>query len=204
MKIIFATNNDGKMEEVREILGDLGMEILSLNEAGIDSEIDENGSTFEENAMIKARAVFQLCPGEFVIADDSGLEIDALDKEPGIHSARYLGENTSYKEKNRVILERLVGVATVDRTARFVCAIAAILPNGKEMVCRATFEGRIAESASGNNGFGYDPIFWVPGNGCTSAELTMEEKNKHSHRGQALRFMKKNIGGCLDALSNRK
>lgn len=204
MKIIFATTNNGKMEEVREILGDHGMEILSLKEVGIAVDIEENGCTFEENALIKARAIAQLCPGELIMADDSGLEIDALDKEPGIHSARYLGETTPYNEKNRVILERLEGVPTQERTARFVCAIAAIFPNGKEMVCRSTFEGRIADAPSGNNGFGYDPIFWVPGCGCTSAELTMEEKNKHSHRGQALRFMKKNLGGCIDALSNRK
>lgn len=204
MKIIFATTNNGKMEEVREILGDLKLDILSLKEAGITAEIDENGTTFEENALIKARVIAQLCPGELVMADDSGLEIDALNKEPGIHSARYLGEATPYSEKNRVILERLDGTPTQERTARFVCAIAAILPNGKEMVCRSTFEGRIADSASGNNGFGYDPIFWVPGCECTSAELTLEEKNKHSHRGQALRFMKNNLGGCIDALSNCK
>jgi len=204
MKIIFATTNNGKMKEVREILGDLNMEVFSLEEVGISIEIEENGTTFEENALIKARTISKLCPGELVLADDSGLEVDRLDKEPGIHSARYLGEDTAYEEKNRAILERLEGVETKDRTARFVCAIAAILPNGKEMVCRATLEGRIAESAAGKNGFGYDPIFWVPGCNCTSAELTIEEKNKRSHRGQALRLMRDNIRGCIDAIPNCK
>ncbi len=205
MRIIFATTNEGKMKEIREILGDLGLQILSLKEAGIDVMVDENGSTFEENALIKAREIAKLCPNDLILADDSGLEIDALNKEPGIYSARYLGEDTPYDEKNRIILDRMSSFEGKERSARFVCAIAAIIPNkGKEMVCRATFEGEIANQTAGDNGFGYDPIFWVPSLQCTSAELSMEEKNRRSHRGQALRAMKRNMEECLHAISDRK
>lgn len=204
MRIIFATTNEDKMKEMREILGDLGMQILSLKEAGIQVLVDENGQTFEENALIKAREIAKLCPADLILADDSGLEIDALNKEPGIYSARYLGEDTSYEEKNRIILERMSPFGGKERSARFVCAIAAIIPNkGKEMVCRATFEGEIANQPAGENGFGYDPIFWVPSLQCTSAELSMEEKNRRSHRGQALRAMKRNMEECLHAISDR-
>lgn len=160
MRIIFATTNEGKMKEIREILGDLGLQILSLKEAGIDVMVDENGSTFEENALIKAREIAKLCPNDLILADDSGLEIDALNKEPGIYSARYLGEDTPYDEKNCIILDRMSSFEGKERSARFVCAIAAIIPNkGKEMVCRATFEGEIANQSAGDNGFGYDPIY---------------------------------------------
>lgn len=203
MRIIFATTNEGKMREIREILGDFDIEILSLKEAGVTSQAEENGLTFEENALIKAREIAYLCPDDIIMADDSGLEIDALNKEPGIYSARYLGENTPYEEKNRIILERMRPYKGKERSARFVCAIATIIPNkGKEMVCRATFEGEIAIQAAGENGFGYDPIFWVPSLQCTSAELSPEEKNKRSHRGQALRVMKQNMEECMHEISN--
>ena len=188
-KIIFATGNKNKMREIREILSDLGMEILSMKEAGIDKEINEDGKTFEENALIKARAVAEDTDA-VVLADDSGLEIDYLNKEPGIYSARYLGEDTSYEIKNQALLDRLSGVKKEDRTARFVCAIAAVLPDKREFVVRETIEGYIGEKRAGTNGFGYDPIFYVDEYGCSTAELSEEKKNEVSHRGKALRAMR--------------
>ncbi|MDO4515145.1 MAG: XTP/dITP diphosphatase [Lachnospiraceae bacterium] len=188
-KLIFATGNAGKMKEIRMILADMGYEIRSMKEEGIDPEIIEDGTTFEENAVIKAKAVAALTDA-IVLADDSGLEIDALNKEPGIYSARYMGEDTSYHVKNNNLIERLEGVPEERRTARFVCAIAAVLPDGKVLVTTGTIEGRIGYEEKGENGFGYDPIFYVPEYGCTSAELTEEQKNEISHRGKALRAMR--------------
>ena len=188
-KLIFATGNAGKMKEIRMILADMGYEIRSMKEEGIDPEIIEDGTTFEENAVIKAKAVAALTDA-IVLADDSGLEIDALNKEPGIYSARYMGEDTSYHIKNNNLIERLEGVPEERRTARFVCAIAAVLPDGKVLVTTGTIEGRIGYEEKGENGFGYDPIFYVPEYGCTSAELTEEQKNEISHRGKALRAMR--------------
>ena len=188
-KIIFATGNNNKMREIREILDDLGMEILSMKEAGIETDIVEDGKTFEENALIKARAV-AACTDAIVLADDSGLEIDYLNKEPGIYSARYLGEDTSYEIKNQALLDRLSGVEKELRTARFVCAIAAVLPDKREFVVRGTIEGYIGDKPAGTNGFGYDPIFYVEEYGCSTAELSEEKKNEVSHRGKALRAMR--------------
>jgi XTP/dITP diphosphohydrolase len=188
-KIIFATGNEGKMKEVRCILSDLGVDVLSLKEADIDIEIEENGTTFEENAIIKAKVISELT-GELVLADDSGLEVDYLDKAPGIYSARYMGENTSYDIKNNKILELLMDVPPENRTARFVCVIAAVLPNGKVLTTRATIEGIIGYEIQGENGFGYDPIFYIPEYECTTAQLSMEQKNLLSHRGKALEEMK--------------
>ena len=188
-KIIFATGNQGKMKEIREILADLDAEVLSLKDAGIQADIDENGKTFEENAQIKARAICEMT-GEIVLADDSGLEIDYLNKEPGIYSARYMGEDTSYRIKNANLIQRLEGVPDEKRTARFVCAIAAAFPDGTVKTVRGTMEGRIGYEEKGETGFGYDPIFYLPEYGCTSAQLSMEEKNKISHRGKALRAIK--------------
>ena len=188
-KVIFATGNEGKMKEIREILGDLDIELLSLKDAGIHADIVEDGKTFEENAQIKAKAICDLT-GEIVLADDSGLEIDHLNKEPGIYSARYMGEDTSYDIKNQALLDRLDGVPDEKRTARFVCAIAAVLPDGSHEVVRGTMEGIIGHEIAGENGFGYDPIFYLPECGCTSAELAPEEKNRRSHRGEGLRKMR--------------
>lgn len=188
--IIFATGNAGKMREIREILADLNVEILSMKEAGIEVEIVEDGKTFEENALIKARKVASAAKGAVVLADDSGLEVDYLNKEPGIYSARYMGEDTAYEIKNQAILERLSGVPKEKRTARFVCAIAAVLPDGRELVTCRAMEGYIGEKIAGENGFGYDPIFCVEKYGCTTAELTETQKNEISHRGKALRAMK--------------
>lgn len=191
-RIVFATGNAGKMREVRSILADLGMEIVSMKEAGADISIEENGKTYEENALIKARAVAAVT-GDIVLADDSGLEIDYLNREPGVYSARYLGEDTPYSVKNANLVGRLEGVPEEKRTARFVCAIAAVLPDGRELTTRATIEGRIGYGEKGEGGFGYDPIFYVPELGKTTAELTEEEKNQVSHRGKALQLMKEEL-----------
>ena len=192
-RIIFATGNAGKMREIREILADFGGEILSMKEAGISTDVEENGASYEENALIKARAVAEKAGDAVVLADDSGLEIDALGGEPGIYSARYLGEDTSYRVKNANLIERLAGVPEKKRTARFVCAIAAVLPDGRELVTKAAVEGRIGYEEKGEGGFGYDPIFYVPEFGRTTAELSEEEKNQISHRGKALRLMKEEL-----------
>lgn len=186
MKLIFATGNENKMREIREILAGRGYEILSMKEAGIDIDVEENGKTFSENALIKARAISE-ASGELVLADDSGLEIDALGGEPGIYSARYMGHDTSYVEKNNNLIQRLEGVPDEKRTARFVCAMAAVFPDGREEVVVGTMEGRIGYEIAGENGFGYDPIFYLPEYGKTSAEISPEEKNAISHRGKALR-----------------
>lgn len=198
-KIIFATGNEHKMVEIRMILSDLGAEILSQKEAGIVADVVEDGKTFEENAVIKATAIAKIArqipdyENVIVLADDSGLEIDYLNKEPGIYSARYMGENTSYTVKNNALIERLAGVPDEKRTARFVCAIAAAFPDGSVEVVRGTMEGRIGYEIAGENGFGYDPIFYLPEYGCTSAELTPEKKNELSHRGAGLRKMRRVI-----------
>ncbi len=188
-RLIFATGNEHKMIEIREILGELPVEILSMKEAGIETDIVENGNTFEENALIKAKEVCKLA-GEMVLADDSGLEIDYLNGEPGIYSARYMGEDTSYRIKNQNLIDRLAGVPDEKRTARFVCAIAAAFPDGRSFVVRGTIEGMIGYEERGENGFGYDPIFYLPERGVSTAELPPEEKNSISHRGNALRKMK--------------
>ena len=188
-KIVFATGNEGKMREVRLILADLGMEILSMKEAGANPDIVEDGKTFGENAEIKARAVWEQTGG-IVLADDSGLVIDWLNGEPGVYSARYMGEDTSYEIKNQALIDRLAGVEGADRSARFVCNIAAVLPDGQVVHTEETMEGRIAEKPAGHEGFGYDPILYLPEFGKTSAEITIEEKNRISHRGKALEAMK--------------
>ena len=189
-RIVFATGNENKMKEIRMIMTDLGMEIISMKEAGVNLNIVEDGMSFEENAEIKARAVSRVLTNDIILADDSGLEIDYLDKAPGIYSARFAGEDTSYDIKNRILLDRLEGVPDEERTARFVCAVAAVFPDGTVSTVRKTIEGRIAEEAAGDNGFGYDPIFYVPEYGCTTAEMKPEQKNELSHRGKALRAMR--------------
>jgi len=189
-RIIFATANEHKMEEIRMILADLGMDVLSMKEVGIDIDIVEDGSTFEENALIKVRAIAAMMPDDIILGDDSGLEIDYLNKEPGIYSARYAGTDTSYDIKNNLLLERLAGVPDEQRTARFVCAIAAAFPDGTTEVVRGTIEGIIGHEIIGENGFGYDPIFYLPEFGCSTAQLAPEKKNELSHRGVGLRKMR--------------
>ena len=191
-KLIFATGNEGKMKEVRMILADLDVEVLSLKEAGIEAEAEENGATFEENAKIKAAEIMKRS-GEIVLADDSGLDVDALNKEPGIYSARYMGYDTSYHIKNQNLIRRLEGKTGKERSARFVCAIAAAFPDGRVLTTRGTMEGEIGYEERGENGFGYDPIFYLPEYGCYSGELPLEVKNSLSHRGKALRLMKEEL-----------
>ena len=188
-KIVFATGNQGKLREVKKILADLNVDIVSMKEEGIQIDVDENGTTFAENAQIKATAIGAHTDA-IVLADDSGLVIDALNGEPGIYSARYLGEDTSYRIKNQNLIDRLEGVPDEKRTARFVCAIAAALPDGTVLHTEGTIEGIIGYEERGENGFGYDPIFCVPKLGKTTAELTDNEKNAISHRGSALEKMK--------------
>lgn len=203
--IIFATGNKNKMIEIRMILADLGCKILSQKEAGIQADVVEDGQTFEENALIKATTIADIArkmpeyKNAVVLADDSGLEIDALNKEPGIYSARYMGEDTSYDIKNQALIDRLEGVPDEKRAARFVCAIAAALPDGSTEVVRGTMEGRIGYEITGENGFGYDPIFYLPQFGCSSAELEPEKKNELSHRGEGLRKMRKVLEEKLES-----
>ncbi len=199
MKVVFATGNEGKVREIREILGDMQVRVVTMKEAGLYTEAEEDGSTFLENAVLKAQAVARKA-GEsrdwkdaVVMADDSGLVIDALGGEPGIYSARYMGHDTSYREKNKNLIERLAGVPKEKRTARFVCAIAAVLPDGRLLTAEETMGGCIGYEERGENGFGYDPIFYLPEFGCSSAEITPEQKNSVSHRGKALRAMKKKL-----------
>lgn len=195
-KIILASNNQNKVAEVKEILKDKNVEIVSLKEAGIDVDVEENGTTFEENALIKARAVCKMT-GSVTMADDSGLEVDYLDKQPGVYSARFMGHDTSYDIKNKAIIDKLEGVEGDARSARFVAAIAVVFPDGKEIVTRGTMEGLIAREPAGDNGFGYDPIVYLPEYGMTSAQLSPEEKNKISHRGKALKKMAEELKGVL-------
>ena len=189
MKIIFATGNENKLREIRQITENMGIEIVSMKDAGYYTEVEETGTTFEENAYLKASAIAKKCNLP-TLADDSGLEIDYLNKEPGIYSSRFMGEDTPHSVKNVELLRRMEGVPDEKRTARFVCAICLVRPDGSSETVKATMEGRVAYKSAGKNGFGYDPIFFLPERGCTSAELSPEEKNAISHRGKALRMMR--------------
>lgn len=199
MKIIVATGNRDKVKEIKAILQDTAADVVTMKDAGLFVEAEENGTTFLENAVIKAKAVAKKAAqsGQYrdalVMADDSGLVIDALNGEPGIYSARYLGHDTSYREKNGDLIRRLAGVPDEERSARFVCAIAAVCPDGRVLTAEAAMEGRIGYEERGENGFGYDPIFYLPDLGCSSAELSPEEKNRISHRGKALRLMREKL-----------
>lgn len=187
-RIVFATGNEGKLREIREILADFSIEVISMKEVGIDEEIEENGTSFKENSLIKSRFICEKS-GLPALADDSGLEIDYLGGEPGIYSARYLGRDTDYEIKNNLIIEKLRNAKPHERGARFVCSISLVLPDGREFVTDGVMEGEIAHEIKGENGFGYDPIFFLPEYGMSSAEISREEKNKISHRGKALRAM---------------
>ena len=193
MKVVFATGNENKLKEIRQITADMDIEVVSMKDAGVYTDVDETGTTFEENAYLKASAIAKKC-GLPTLADDSGLEIDYLGKQPGIYSSRFMGEDTPYPEKNAELLRRMEGVPDEKRTARFVCAICYVRPDGSNETVKATMEGIVAHQAAGSNGFGYDPIFFLPDRGCTSAELPPEEKNRISHRGKALRMMRDILG----------
>ncbi len=187
--IIFATKNKGKIKEINAILADMDVNVISMEEAGIDVDVVEDGTTFEENAMKKAVQIMEVS-GKITLSDDSGLEIDYMDKAPGVYSARFMGEDTPYSVRFQAIFEKLAGVAEEKRSARFVSCIAAAFPDGRKLISYDTIEGFIGYEAKGENGFGYDPIFFVPEKGRYMAELSPEEKNAISHRGKALRKMK--------------
>ncbi|MCR5452551.1 MAG: RdgB/HAM1 family non-canonical purine NTP pyrophosphatase [Lachnospiraceae bacterium] len=192
-RIIFATGNENKLREIREILGDLSRDIISMKEAGFEDDIIEDGNSFEENALIKVRTIGEAFPDDIIIADDSGLCIDAWNGEPGIYSARYLGEDTPYTEKNNTILSKMKDVPEKERGAQFVCAAAAHLPDGSDFTVRGVIEGRIGYEIAGEGGFGYDPIFYVEKYKCTTAEMSPEQKNEISHRGKAMRLMREEL-----------
>ncbi len=201
MRIIFATNNEGKMNEIRDILDGMDIELLSLKDAGIDIDIKEDGETFEENAIIKAETVCRMTD-EVVLADDSGLEVDYLNKAPGVYSSRFLGEKTPYSVKNKYILDQLKDVEGEKRSARFVCVIACSFPDGRTVTRKGVLEGYISKEIRGTNGFGYDPIFYVPEYNCTTAEMpTSDLKNKISHRAKALEAIKEVL---LEHMAQRK
>ena len=190
--ILLATNNKSKVKEISEMMSGSDITFESLADAGINVEVEETGTTFEENALLKAREICKLS-GKPTISDDSGLEIDALDGAPGIYSSRFMGEDTSYDIKNNALIEKLENVADPDRTARFRCCMALVLPDGREFVTEGAMEGIIAREPKGINGFGYDPIFYVPDLDCSTAELSPEDKNARSHRGNALRAMREEL-----------
>ena len=187
--IIFATKNKGKIKEINAILADMDVNVISMEDAGITVDVVEDGTTFEENSMKKAVQIMEVS-GKITLADDSGLEIDAMDKAPGVYSARFMGEDTPYPERFKAIFEKLEGVPEEKRTARFVSCIAAAFPDGRRLTSLDTVEGIIGYEVKGENGFGYDPIFFVPEKGRYMAELSAEEKNAISHRGKALGKMK--------------
>lgn len=209
MRIVFATKNGGKLKEIREIYAEVPCEIMSMSEAGVKADINENADSYAGNAMIKARAVAEYLRANgsagdtIVMADDSGFEVDALNKEPGVYSARFMGEDTSYDIKNAAILEKVKDVPVELRTARFMCAIACVFPDGSEKTVEASYEGRVAYEAKGSNGFGYDPIFYVPEFGCTDAELSPEIKNRISHRAKALQAAKAAVLAYLGCCPGR-
>ena len=191
--MILASNNAHKVTEFQAILADLGEEIIPQREAGCDFEVEETGTTFEENAYLKAAAVTR-ATGQPAIADDSGLEVDALGGEPGVYSARYTGNHEDTDEdRNNYLLKKLGDTPMEQRTARFVSCICLTFPNGDVLRARGTMEGKILFAARGHNGFGYDPLFQTDGYDRSNGELSPEEKNAISHRGKALRQIKEEL-----------
>lgn len=203
MKIVVASKNKGKIEEISEILHDMGVEVVSQEQLNIRVDVEEDGITFEENALKKAVTVMQIC-NEVTLADDSGLEVDYLDGAPGIYSARYAGENATDKDRNQKLLEALKDVPREERTAKFVCAVAAVFPNGHKIIVRGECEGIINFEPVGNNGFGYDPLFYMPEYHMTMAEMDEQLKNKISHRAKALSLFKKQLKKYLFSCENFK
>ena len=196
-KLILATSNKDKAREIAEILSDTPFVVSTMKEEGFNPDIVEDGKTFEENALIKARAVHALAKNAYVMADDSGLCIDALDGAPGIYSARFCGEDSTYPEKFAKIFEMLKDVPEEKRTAKFVCSIAVVRPDGSEFTVRGEVCGVLHEKPMGDGGFGYDPIFYVPEFGMTTAQMTKEQKNSISHRGKASRAMAERLKADL-------
>ncbi len=191
IRVIIATRNKGKMQEIRKLLEGTDCEILSMDEAGIHKDIEENGLTFDENAIIKAKVIRRITGG-IVLADDSGLEVDFLNRAPGVYTARFLGDDARDCDRCQGLLRLMEGVPDEYRGARFVCS-AAIATDDGEMTVKGVLEGRIARHAAGSNGFGYDPVFWVPQYGKTLAQLDSDIKNMISHRGKAFRAVAERI-----------
>ncbi len=190
MQMIAATKNKGKIREIENIFGKLGIEVVSAEDAGIDVEVEETGSSFIENSLIKARSIAMFCDS-IVLADDSGLCVDALGGRPGIYSARYAGEGASDSEKVAKLLEEMKGVT--ERSAMFVTAAAVVFPDGREVTAMGEVRGYILDAPEGNNGFGYDPVFYSREIGKSFAMATDEEKNSVSHRSRALRALYEKI-----------
>lgn len=188
-RIIFATTNKNKVREVNMMMEGFDVELVPMSEIGIDVDVEETGTTFEENAIIKAKAICEMT-GEIALADDSGLEVDYLDGAPGVYSSRFLGEDTPYEIKNDYIIEKLKDAKGDERSARFACAMAMVFPDGDVETCYGTIEGLIGYEQKGTNGFGYDPIVYVPEYEMTTGEMAPELKNSISHRGKALEQMK--------------
>ena len=194
--IVFATSNEDKLKEIREILPDSQYNIITMKHLGINTQIEEDGNTFYENAVKKAVGIMKLT-GKSALADDSGIEIDYLNKKPGVHSAMFLGADTPYSFRNLKIIEMLKDVPFEKRSARFVCVIACAFTNGDVITSEGIFEGHIAYEPKGENGFGYDPVFYVEEHGMTSAEMSTDLKNSISHRGKALRAMADKLTGMM-------
>ena len=187
-KFIVASRNKGKLREIEEILRNFPFKVISMEEAGVYKNIEENGETFEQNALIKAREVFKSVK-EIVMADDSGLEVDFLNGAPGIYSSRFAGENSTDQQRNSKLLKLLEGVPFEKRRARFVCTIAVLFPDEKYFTVKGTCEGYIGYEPVGKNGFGYDPLFFLPEYNMTMAQMEPSQKHKISHRGKALKLM---------------
>lgn len=198
IKVIFATQNKGKIKEIREIMQDMDIDIITMEEAGINIQVIEDGKTFEENAIKKAEEIMKIS-GAIVLADDSGLEIDYFNGKPGVYSARYLGENTPYEEKNAIILDQMKDVSEEKRGARFICVIAAAFPNRETIITKGIMEGIVGYEPIGTGGFGYDPIFYMEEFGTSTANIPAEVKNKISHRGKALKQMKTELKRILES-----
>ena len=196
MKIIFATGNKDKLKEINRVFEGTGYEIISMKDAGFEGDIEETGETFEENSYIKAKAVWDKLGG-LVMADDSGFMVDYLDGAPGVYSARFMGEDADYATKCGAIIEKLKGVPAEKRGAGFKTVITAILPDGKVVTAEGEIRGIVNDREEGTNGFGYDPILFVPEIGKTTAQISMDEKNAISHRGKALRAMKEKLKNIL-------
>jgi XTP/dITP diphosphohydrolase len=201
-KFVVATRNKGKMKEIDEILSSLPLQVISMEEAGIGKDIEETGSTFEENAMIKALEIYRLT-GEIVMADDSGLAVDHLGGAPGIYSARFGGEGATDEDKYNKLLGMLQNIPGEKRTARFICAIAVVINEEEKFTVRGTCEGLVGFQPQGSNGFGYDPIFYLPEFERTMAQLSPEEKNRISHRGRALQLMVEELKRYINLDTNR-
>lgn len=187
-QLLVATRNNGKIDEYSELICDLSVDWLGLEEINLPLEVEETGATFLENAILKATK-FATASGLLTLADDSGLEVDALDGKPGVHTARYGGEGLTPIERYKLLLKRMEGVPTISRTARFRCVIALASPDGLIGTTEGVCEGRIADSPAGSGGFGYDPVFYLPERKKTMAELASNEKHQISHRGRAIRKM---------------